>query len=41
MFNRGWFKTIITTVIVSSVYALFLVSAILLISIFSLSNLST
>lgn len=40
MFKRGWFKTILATVIVSSVYGLFLFSAILLISIFSIVNLS-
>ena len=40
MFNRGWFKTIMTTIIVSSVYGTFLLSAILLISIFSIANLS-
>lgn len=40
MFNRGWFKTIMTTIIVSSVYGIFLLSAILLISIFSIANLS-
>jgi len=40
MFNRGWFKTIMTTVIVSAVYSLFLVSAIIMISVFSIINLS-
>jgi Protein of unknown function (DUF3667) len=40
MFNRGWFKTILTTIIVSSVYSLFLMSAIIAISIFSIVNLS-
>jgi len=40
MFNRGWFKTIMTTTIVSSVYGIFLLSAILMISIFSIANLS-
>jgi len=40
MFKRGWFKTILTTIIVSSVYSLFLLSAILLISIYSITNLS-
>ncbi len=40
MFNRGWFKTIMTTIIVSALYSIFLLSAILLISIFSIANLA-
>ncbi len=40
MFNRGWFKTIVTTVIVSTVYSIFLLSAILSISLYSIANLA-
>ncbi|MCF6221067.1 MAG: DUF3667 domain-containing protein [Robiginitomaculum sp.] len=41
MFKRGWFKTILTTLVVSMVYGLFLFSAIILISVYSIANLST
>ncbi len=41
MFKRGWFKTILTTLAVSLVYGLILLSAILMISVSSIANLST
>ncbi len=40
MFKRGWFKTILTTLAVSSVYGLILFSAIFMISVSSIANLS-
>ncbi len=40
MFKRSWFKTVMTTFVVGNLYAIFLMFAIIMISIYSLASLS-